>query len=382
MSRKLPSGITAYEARGQKRYRVVVDVTPPGTAKYQGQRKQVKRSFATLAEAREWQDRTRGQVSEGRFVPDGEITVDQVLDGWLAGKGRKVRPVTLRGYEDSAKHWRRTIGKRRAGHVTKADVEQVVNDMIAAGLSARTIRGAVMVLRSAYETAVADQSVPRNPTATVEIPAYRPPAKRAWNPKEAATFLATASEDRLSGAWWLTMAGLRRSEVLGLTWADIDFDERTITIRRGRVLVTAKQTDVNGPKSRRSGRVLPMDDWPDLEMHLRSMRKVRLEEAMALGRRVQPGDFIVVDQAAEPLRPERYSDLFTEMCETAKVPALTLHEARHTAATMMAEAEVPVDVAAAWLGHDPAMYLRTYVHPRAERLRSAGAALGRIYGQL
>lgn len=78
-----------------------------------------------------------------------------------------------------------------------------------------------------------------------------------WTPEQAATFRAHISSDRLAACWLLTLAGLRRSEVLGLRWADVDLDAGTITVAQGRVVVGGG-TVTGAPKSTRSARTLPM----------------------------------------------------------------------------------------------------------------------------
>jgi len=79
----------------------------------------------------------------------------------------------------------------------------------------------------------------------------------AWDEDELRAFLAAAGRDRLAASWWLSALGLRRGEVLGLLWSDINLDAGTVTIGRSRVLVDGKII-VKVPKSKRSWRTLPL----------------------------------------------------------------------------------------------------------------------------
>src|SRR4029079_10452629 len=118
----------------------------------------------------------------------------------------------------------------------------------------------------------------------------------------------------------LTLAGLRRSEVMGLRWSDVDFAAQTVTIVRGRVVVDGKVSEDGDPKTRRGRRVLHMTD--DLRSVLRRMRD---EQGAQFGFEHARSGRLAVNEAGEDLRPERYSDLWREACQAAAVPVCTLH---------------------------------------------------------
>ena len=372
----LPPGIreTALPS-GRVRYKVTVDVAPKGQ-----KRQQVYRTCDTLTEAKQTLRVLRGEVAAGKYRPKSRETVNGRLDSWLAVKRHEVRPVTLRGYRDSAQHWRKAFGERKVQSLTRDDVQQAVDAMHAAGKTGRTVQAALVVLRASLALAVRDGIVPRNVASGVKAPRYVPPARRAWTPQEATVFLAAVAGDRLEALYRLILLGLRRGEVLGLQWSDVDLDAPSLRVARSRVAVTATETMTDEPKVKRSKRTLPLGGLPSVVEALRTLRRVQQEERLRLGRPWDEDRPVAVDEVGRPMRPERYSDLWREACQAAGVPVLTLHEARHTAATLLAEAEVAPEVAAQWLGHDPAMYLRTYVHPRAERVAKAGEALGAAFG--
>ena len=90
------------------------------------------------------------------------------------------------------------------------------------------------------------------------------------------------ADHRLSAAWQLSLYGLRRGEVLGLCWSDIDLDAKTLTIRRARVEVTGTGVVEVGPKTERGGRTLPLDDA--LMSALRSLQTQQARERLEAGR--------------------------------------------------------------------------------------------------
>jgi integrase len=96
---------------------------------------------------------------------------------------------------------------------------------------------------------------------------------------------------------------------------------------------------------------------------------------------VDPSDHVVVDELGKPYAPDRYSDMFQRLAVRAGVRKIRLHDARHTALTLMALRGVPFSVVAAWAGHaDPAFTLRTYAHAQDEAMRDASTLLARDFG--
>jgi integrase len=136
--------------------------------------------------------------------------------------------------------------------------------------------------------------------------------------------LAVADQDRLHAAWRLSLYGLRRGEVLGLRWEDVDLENGTLSVRRARVLVVYQVVE-QAPKTKNGVRTLPMD--PELLVALRAL------------------------------------------------------EGRHTALSLMEKAGVPISVVSRWAGHhDSSFTLRQYLHAdHTEDMRQGTTALGQIY---
>ena len=168
------------------------------------------------------------------------------------------------------------------------------------------------------------------------------------------------------------MLGLRRGEVLGLRWEDVDLDDATIHVRQSRVLEGGKVV-VNPPKTKAGLRSLPVP--PGVLDDLRNLRKRQAEERLALGGFRDPG-LVAVDSVGRGIRPEWYTDEFQRLASAAGLPRIRLHDARHSAASLMASLGISATVAAECLGHHPVIYMKTYVHPYQDDKRAALAALG------
>lgn len=186
------------------------------------------------------------------------------------------------------------------------------------------------VLQHALDDAVSANVVSRNVAALVDKPKSEMSdgGGQAWTPEQARSFLRHVSADRLAGAWRLSLYGLRRGEVLGLSWDDVDLEARQATVVASRV-VAGREVVTSGTKNRRS-RVVPLG--PEVVADLKALKTLQARERLAAGEAYTVTGLIVVDEMGVPLRPERYSDLFHVHSDAAKLPRIRLHDLRHTAA--------------------------------------------------
>src|SRR5262249_20334254 len=153
------------------------------------------------------------------------------------------------------------------------------------------------------------------------------------------------------------LSGLRRGEVCGLTWPDIDLSAKTLTVRRTRVVVDGLVED-SEPKSDASRRTLPLT--PELVKVLRRAKRRQAAERLAAGGSYADSGFLVCNEVGEPLHPDTVSDYWDRLTIAAGVRRIRLHDARHTCGTLMHLQGVPTAVVAAWLGHaDASFTMRT-----------------------
>jgi integrase len=378
---------------GSVRYRLVVDVGRDEN----GRRKQVTRTFDTKREAREELSRIRHETNLGTYVKPSNETVDSYLDGYLKGATRGRRVNTRRNYEDALRPVRERLGTRPLQSIAKSDIEDLMDWMLTAGrkrggkpgtgLSGRTARLTLGRLSAALEAAVLEGKLVRNVARLVSPPEHTPRERETWSKAEVKKFLAKASRDRLHAAWRLSLYGLRRGEVLGLRWSDIDLRTGTLTVNQSRVLVEYR-VRIEEPKSRNGKRTLPLDG--ELVVALTVLRKRQLDESAIAGAAYrsglagldwyQGGEYVVTDEVGTPVHPEWYSDEFGRLLRRVGLRRITLHDSRHTTLTLMEHAGVPISIVSKWAGHyDSAFTQKTYVHASDEDLQRGSAALAKIH---
>jgi integrase len=379
---------------GTVRYRLVVDIGLDEN----GKRQQLTRTFDKLKEARAELSRIRHETDKGVFVKPSDITVADYLDEYLIGATRGRRESTKVSYRDALRPARERLGNRKLQSITKADIENLVDWMLASGrkrggkpgtgLGPRSVRLTLGRLKAAFEMAVDEGRLVRNVVKLVTPPEYKPEERDIWSKAEVRKFLRTASPTRLHAAWRLSLYGLRRGEVLGLRWSDIDLKAKTLTVRQARVLVDYK-VRIEEPKSHNGKRTLPLDN--DLVAALTELRKRQARESEDAGTAYGAGladldwyaegdKYVVVDQLGTPLHPESYSDEFTRVLKLAGLPKIRLHDSRHTTLSLLEKAGVPISIISKWAGHyDSSFTMKTYVHATDDDLKQGRQALAKIH---
>jgi integrase len=189
-------------------------------------------------------------------------------------------------------------------------------------------------------------------------------------PDQVRTVLSGIAADRNRHAWHLALAGLRRGEIAGQRWEDIDLENRTLRIGSTRVDVAGRAVDQDEPKTVSAGRVLPKPEA--LLIELKAAKGRQAADKLALGEAYADLGYAVCNEAGEPYHPSTMSRLWQAAIKDLDVPRVRLHDARHTCATLMHLQGVPIALVAAWLGHaDISFTLRTYVHAQPEALAVA-----------
>ena len=367
---------------GRRRYSFRVDVGRGPD----GKRIQEYQTFDRRADAERELARIQHQTAQGTYVRPSRETLGEYLDGWLEGATRDLRASTKRNYGDAFLPVRERLGGRYLQSVTKADIEGLVTWMLTSGrrrggkagtgLSARSVRLTLGRLTAALELAVEEGKIARNPARYVKQPKHEPRPRDTWSADEVREFLAVADADRLAACWRLSLYGLRRGEVLGLRWRDVDLQAATLTVRQARVLA-GYEVRVEPPKSRNGARTLPLDG--ELVAALKALKARQAAERLAAGPAYERTGYVAADELGRPVHPEWYTDEFHRVSDRAQVRRIRLHEGRHTTNSLMAAAGVPDHIRAAWCGHTVAVNVAAYTHARPEDLAAARDTLASIY---
>ncbi len=196
-------------------------------------RKTIRRTFRTLADARAWRAQAKSDLDRGTLRAPTRTTLHEAAEEWLSAAGAGVvrtrsgdpyKPSARRAYEQALRlKLLPPLGHLRLSSVTGSAVQDLVDRLVAEGASASTVRNAVLPLRAIYRRALSRSEVFVNPTVGLALPAVRGRRERVARPAEARALLeALCLEDR--PAWASALyAGVRLGELRALRWQDVDF---------------------------------------------------------------------------------------------------------------------------------------------------------------
>jgi integrase len=388
--RQLPPQIKKVEVTDRKtgksvvRYQVTVDA---GIDPQTGKRRQVRRRYAREEQARDALAEITAQAAAGTFVARKAVTVDELCSDWLMSL-HNARATTINGYGYLLAPLRERHGSMPAQKLTRPDLDKLLVALRDGGTvtakgatrsawSPRSVNKAVDAWRAVLDYGMERRELSGNVAAAIrKVPRVRA-EMAAYTPAEIRQVLRAADNDRNGHLWYLALTGLRRGEIAGLRWDDIDLTAGTLTIARGRVQAGAGVVVENDPKTASSRRTLPLDDG--LVAVLRRASARYAAERLALGATHTDSGYVAVNEIGAPYTPDTLTRMWRKLAKTAKVRPIRLHDARHSCGTAMHLRGVPLAVIAKWLGHaDAETTARIYAHSQDDALTAAGQTLGEI----
>lgn len=344
-----------------------------------------KAGFPRRRDAQEALTSALAGVDGGRYVTPSDLTVAGFLDEWLPTARLRLRPGA---YDAVALHVRRYIAPR-IGVLPLADLTGTrVRGLYAelaesgrvrgrGGLSRKTVHNVHVTLRRALADAVADGLLARNPADGTHV-APASPAQPVWTGGQLAAFLAHVLEvDPRAWPMWRTLAytGLRRGELVGLRWVDVDVDAARVSVARQRAKgggIVAEAT----PKTARSRRLVDID--AGTVDALRRRRVDQVADRLAAGPAWADQGLVFCAPHGAPVHPDSVTKRMRRLVSAAGLPALSPHGLRHTHATLLLEAGVHPKVVQERLGHSSiAVTLDIYSHVTPGLQRDAAAAFAR-----
>lgn len=347
-------------SKGGVRYQAKVRVPDPSRPK--GYR-DVSQTFATKKEAESWLARTVADLERGTLVLPDTATVADLLDLWLDGVVRqRVSRGSFVDYERYVRvHLKPGLGHVRVQKLTPVVIQSWYRERLEAGVSASTMHGCHVRFRNALESAVDWGVIPSNPCDRVHPPATAPRRFPVWSPEQGASFLCATEGRRHHALWVVALAtGMRLGEMLGLRWQDVDLEGRTVTVshqlrRSGDGWVAAPL------KTGASRRTIALPS--EAAAALRAHRLRQLEARLRAGGRWREMDVVFATSIGTPFNDRTVREAFHRDVAAAGVPAIRIHDMRHSHATWLLQAGVPVKTVSDRLGHASArMTLDRYAH--------------------
>jgi integrase len=348
-----------------------------------GQSKRTSVDAPTAAAVRIKMKEVRERLEAGAPVKDSARTVGDWLNRWcettLAVSKRKAATKSL--YATLAKKhlMAAPFGAITLDKLRPTDIEKLILDLRAKGLSDSTIRSVYTTLKVALDGAVRDKLVSRNEAAQVDRPGVKRIEAKHLDAADVTAVLRAAENSRYHCALVLIAAtGLRRGEALALRWDRLNLEAAELKVQDtlGRI---GKQLVISEAKTERSRRPVPLS--PSLVAMLRKHKAAQNAERLAAGDQWQDNNLVFTTALGHKVEPRNILRIIETAAKTAGIADVGVHILRHSAATLWLENGVPLKVASDLLGHSSvAITADIYMHTSDTTARSAIDGLGASLG--
>jgi integrase len=333
--------------------------------------------------------RALSDVSRGSFVAPHKLMVGEWLDVWLRDyKQPSIRPVTLDSYARMIRvHLKPALGEIPLQALRSDQVQRFYKNKREAGLSARTVRYLHTILHGALKQAMKNQLVVRNVSEATTLPGDKTRMMHPFILGQVQQFLDAVREDRLFAAFFLEVGtGLRRGELLGLRWRDVNLEAGVVHVRQTLVRVGNHDAPASDrktrlifqePKTEQSRRTIPIP--AAIIDQLKRHKARQAQEKFLMGEAYEDHGLVFCQANGQPIDPRNFTRHFERLLQRAELPHIRFHDTRHTFATLMLELGEAPKVVQSMLGHTKiSTTLDIYSHVSLDLERQAAAKLNAV----
>lgn len=313
------------------------------------------------------------QIKSGDYIEPSNIKLADWLDTWLTTYKKNVlKPTTYDSYETNIRrHLKPELGHLTLKELNVLHIQQFINQKYEQGASTALLRKIRNILHGALKQAIINQLIAKNPVEGVVMPKHSQKEIRVFTKEEEKQFIEALGNDRLATAFKLDLvSGLRKGELLGLTWDCIDLENGIISVKQS--LIRVKNRNKNATKKNKyfvadttktvnSKRKVPIPKTA-IEMLKEHKRRQEYEKKLA-GELYQDNNLVFCTALGNRIIPRNAERSFKRIANKAGIHGATIHSLRHTYATRLFELGVPAKTVSELLGHKNVAYtLNIYTH--------------------
>lgn len=356
-----------------------IDIGKDETGKRQ---QRYKGGFKTKKEAEKACAEMITEIERGTFIDPKDLSLGEYLKDWLKTYAVNLTPCTYSGYKvNIEKHIIPHLGKIPLQKLQPIQIQKFYNEILEKEdeaskdkLSASSIRYIHATLRKALNDALRMNMIYRNVAEAVTVPRQKQFEAKFLTQVQMNAMLEVLKGTNIYLPTLLAVGlGMRRGEVLGLQWETVDFEKNLITIKRAYIPTPQGNvfSDVKTDKSRRTLAVPT-----NIMQYLKQIKKAQVETKLFLGGGYADNDLVCCNEDGSPLSPATWNHKFKRLMEDNNMPAIRIHDLRHTNASLMLKQGVTMKVASERLGHTTiGITMDLYSHIDEEQQRDAAQRL-------
>jgi integrase len=312
--------------------------------------------------ARDWIRKIQAQIEQGLTYDDERTTLNTFLEGWLATKKSQLRTSSFEQYfRMSRSYIEPQLGAIRLKDLNSGQIQEFYDMLSKSGKGARTIRMMHIVLHMCLEQAKQLGLVARNPTEFCRIPKSPRIEMSIWDEDQINKFLVFIHGHRNENFYYLALAtGMRRGELLGLKWQDVDWINHRLLVRRQCCNPKSGGFTFQEPKTKLGIRSVQLGMGMIERLHAQLanidlMRKISRDKW-------KDYDLVFPSMKGKPQIGNNVSLEFNKLVDQSGLPHIRFHDCRHTAASIMLSHGIPAVIVAGMLGHTISTLMTTYTH--------------------
>ena len=316
--------------------------------------KRITKYAKSQHECRQWIKETLQKIEHGLTFEGSQLSLERYMQSWLSGKELSRRPNTARNYRRySEQYILPVLGKMRLQAIVPAHIRQLYLRLQVEGKGARTIQLVHVTLHCAFAQAVKEGLIGHNPLEAVERPKVETEQFQIFTEEQARTFITAAKGHQYETLFFLALTtSMRKGEILGLMWSDVDWKKGTLRIERqlqqanwsGAVLAPTKT------KSSRRQIKLGKGLLAMLELH----RQRQETQKTLAGERWQEHGMIFTTGIGTYIDQTKVSREFKSILRSAGLPDIRFHDLRHTSLSFLLDIGTPVNTVQKRAGHSKA----------------------------
>jgi integrase len=345
-------------------YSYLVDIgKDPKTGK---RRQKMKGGFLRKKEAQAAMRKVIIEVDENRYIePSNEIFASYITRWFTDHYQKRIKETTVSARKYMIeKHLinENPFANKELSKITTKDIDALYNLKLDENFSTSYIRKMHQILNQAFTQAVKWKMLVRNPVIDADPPSVKKEEMTIWSFDEIHAFLHACKEERHYLTFLLAFyTGMRRGEILGLKWSDIDFDKKVIHVERSLAYIPNQGYILTSLKTINSKRrvPIPVNIIDELLRHkeLQEKAKNKLKELY------QDEDLVICTETGTTQDPRNVLRVLKRICKAACVKSIRFHDIRHTHASILISEGVDLVKVSARLGHaNPKITLETYAH--------------------